>query len=198
MTSLLRCCFAPPQAPDDMAVHYSQMHHISDITDNLYLTSAYGASSPTALRAKGINCIINATMSFQVPTPASHTEFEYIRVPVDDVPSANLSLYFDRIADKIYEVKKRGGRCLVHCYAGRSRSASLIMVYLMKYENMTLKKAHQFVRSRRPVIRPNPGFWKQMIQYERGVRGKSSVRMVPSSIGWIPDVYQEEMKGLVW
>ena len=173
------------------------MHHISEITPNLYLTSAYGASSPTALRAKGITCVVNATLSFQVPTP-KYTDIEHIRVPVDDVPSANLSLYFDRVADKIYNVKKAGGRCLVHCYAGRSRSASLIIVYLMKYEGMTLKKAHSFVRGRRPVIRPNPGFWKQMILYERTVKGHGTVKMVPSSVGWIPDVYKEEMKGLVW
>ncbi|XP_072021938.1 dual specificity protein phosphatase 14-like [Amphiura filiformis] len=181
-----------------MAIRYSQLHHISEITDQLYLTSAYGASSPTALRAKGITCVVNATLSFQVPTPSNIKDIEYIRVPVDDAPSANLSMYFDSIADKIHNVKRARGRCLVHCYAGRSRSASLIMVYLMKYEHMTLKQAHTYVRGRRPVIRPNPGFWKQLIHYERTVKGKSTVKMVPSSIGWIPDIYKEEMKGLVW
>lgn len=173
---------------------------MSKITDNLYLTSAYGASSPTACRAKGISCVINATLSFQSPTPKYDPGTEFIRVPVDDVPTANIAPYFDRIADKIYSVKKTQGRCMVHCYAGRSRSATLVIVYLMKYEGMTLRKAYHFVKARRVVIRPNPGFWKQMIHYEMLLKGPSgsTVKMVQTGIGWVPDIYKDEMRDLVW
>lgn len=67
----------------------------------------------------------------------------------------------------------------MHCVAGVSRSASLCMIYLVKYERMTLRQAYHYVKSARPIIRPNIGFWKQMIDYERKLRGyfnKNSVQ----------------------
>lgn len=67
--------------------------------------------------------------------------------------------------------KDRGGRTLVHCVAGVSRSATLCMIYLVKHERMTLRQAYHFVKSARPVVKPNVGFWKQMIEYERKLKG---------------------------
>lgn len=61
----------------------------------------------------------------------------------------------------------------MHCMAGVSRSASLVMIYLVKYERMTLRQAYHYVKSARPVIRPNVGFWKQMVDYEKRLRGAS-------------------------
>lgn len=55
--------------------------------------------------------------------------------------------------------------------AGVSRSASLCIVYLIKYERMSLRQAYHYVKSARPIIRPNVGFWKQMVDYERKLRG---------------------------
>ena len=178
------------------SLNHATFHHISEITTNLYLTSAYGASNPVALRAKGVTCIINISLSFQTPTPKLR-DIEFIRIAVDDIPTAQLGVYFDRIADKIYSVKKNGGKTLVHCYAGRSRSASSVIAYLMKYEHMTLKQAHSHVRARRAVIRPNPGFWKQLITFEHRLYGKNSVKMIYTSAGAIPDVYAHEMKNFV-
>ena len=61
-----------------------------------------------------------------------------MRVQVDDVPSANLAPYFDKVANKMNEVISRGGRVLVHCMAGVSRSSTLCIAYLMKYKGECL------------------------------------------------------------
>jgi atypical dual specificity phosphatase/dual specificity phosphatase 12 len=55
---------------------------------------------------------------------------------------------------------------LVHCYAGISRSASIIISYLMKKYNWSYEKAYNYVKNKRPIINPNRGFKKQLIQYE--------------------------------
>ncbi|KAG8227633.1 hypothetical protein J437_LFUL008710 [Ladona fulva] len=85
---------------------------------------------------------------------------------------------------------------LVHCVAGVSRSAALCLAYLMKYERMSLRKAFVHLRSKRPSVRPNTGFFQQLIAYERRLFGRSSVDMV--SIGHdaylIPDVYEPEYR----
>lgn len=55
----------------------------------------------------------------------------------------------------------------VHCALGRSRSASIVISYLIKRNNMTLKDAFFHVTSRRREVSPNSGFFKQLIQFEK-------------------------------
>ena len=61
-----------------------------------------------------------------------------MKIVIDDVPSANLAPYFDRTADKINDVVRRGGKVLVHCMAGISRSSTLCIAYLMKHKGTSL------------------------------------------------------------
>ena len=58
-------------------------------------------------------------------------------------------------------------RVLVHCLAGMSRSATIVIAYLIATTPMTAGEATEFVRSKRRIIRPNYGFTKQLEQYER-------------------------------
>lgn len=58
------------------------------------------------------------------------------------------------------------GNCLVHCFAGVSRSATTVIIYLMKTRNITYHEAHAFVKKRRRIIYPNAGFVRQMKAYE--------------------------------
>ena len=39
---------------------------------------------------------------------------------------------------KFYKIRQNGNNVLVHCYAGRSRSATLVIAYLMYYNNIRL------------------------------------------------------------
>ncbi len=57
----------------------------------------------------------------------------------------------------IEQAGREGKRVLVHCRAGRSRSASIVISYLMKKKGMTLKEAYLLVKEQKPDIRPNEG-----------------------------------------
>lgn len=98
----------------------------------------------------------------------------------------------------MFQVGRKGGKTLVHCVAGVSRSASICIAYLVKYHHMALDQAYKHVKRRRPVIHPNVGFWKQLIEYEHRLLGRNTVKLVQSPIGWIPDVYHHETKNMVW
>lgn len=50
--------------------------------------------------------------------------------------------------------------------AGVSRSAAIVIAYVMKHKKMTLVQAYQYVSKCRPCINPNIGFLKSLIQYE--------------------------------
>ncbi|CAF2135569.1 unnamed protein product [Rotaria magnacalcarata] len=58
-------------------------------------------------------------------------------------------------------------RCLVHCAAGVSRSATIVLIYSMKYHHNTLKDAFHYLLEKRPQIGPNEGFLLQLIRYEK-------------------------------
>jgi|UniRef100_A0AC35EUL4 atypical dual specificity phosphatase len=165
---------------------------ISEINGHLYLSGA-GVLRPDKLRDKKITCIINATTEEPM---ANLSGIDCLRIRIEDNPFANLSNYFDMVADKIKAIKDQGGKTLVHCVAGVSRSASLVIVYLVKHEKMTLRQAYHYVKSARPIIRPNIGFWKQMVDYERRLRGHSTVTMIKTSLCDmpIPDIYTQDIK----
>ncbi|XP_049434940.1 dual specificity protein phosphatase 18 [Epinephelus fuscoguttatus] len=166
------------------------------VTDHLYLSNRRAASDSSQLTRCNITCIINVTETksrSRPPLPG----VEYIHIPLSDSPVSPLCEHFDEVADKVELTAERGGRTLVHCNAGVSRSAALCMAYLMKHRGVTLLEAHGWVRNSRPVVRPNSGFWKQLIRYEMELRGCTSVRMVSSFMGEVPDIYEEESRNMM-
>ncbi|XP_034025342.1 dual specificity protein phosphatase 18-like [Thalassophryne amazonica] len=168
---------------------------LQQVTEQLYISNARAVADVSLLARCRISCVMNVTESGgSRPIPPG---VEFIHIPVTDSPDFPLSDHFDEVADRIERTAELGGRTLVHCNAGVSRSAALCLVYLMKYRGLTLLDAHAWLKARRPVVRPNPGFWRQLIQYEKELRGCSSVRMIPSSMGLIPHIYEEETRNML-
>lgn len=165
------------------------------VTDHLYLSNAKAANDSSQVTRCEITCIVNVTetKSSCPPPPGA----EYIHIPVSDTPASPLCDHFDSVADKIQLVAEGGGRMLVHCNAGVSRSAALCMAYLVKHRGVSLLEAHRWVKTCRPIARPNNGFWEQLIRYEMDLRGCNSVRMTSTAMGEIPDIYEEETRNMM-
>lgn len=64
---------------------------------------------------------------------------------------------FGEICDWIDKARLEGGKVLVHCRVGVSRSATVTIAYVMKHLNLSLVDAYLIVRSRRlsVLIQPN-------------------------------------------
>lgn len=60
------------------------------------------------------------------------------------------------------------GRVLVHCLMGVSRSATLVLAFLMIAMGLTLQEAVAAVRPHRDVC-PNPGFLQQLRILDKGL-----------------------------
>ena len=142
--------------------------HASCLTDQLYLAACRAVTSKCLLDL-GITSIVNATL--ELPTVAYQKQ-DTIQIAVEDRVTAKLNIYFDLIADKIQQVHHGGGKILIYCRAGQSRSATLCIAYFMKYHNMTYEQAFQYVKYRRPIIHPNVGFVHQLKDYERRLQSK--------------------------
>jgi len=178
------------------ARHKKIMNKIAKIRDFLFLGSCQVSNDERLLRSYGITLVINVTL--EVPVSGFHG-ISYMRVKVIDSPESEISKHFDQITERIEEERRHGGKVLVHCVAGISRSASVVLAYLMKYQHMRLVDAHAYVKARRQFVRPNWGFWKQLIEYERKLFRVNSVSMIHNpALGWMPSVYRNETVNMVW
>ena len=65
----------------------------------------------------------------------------------------------------IDKARNSGGRVLVHCLAGRSRSASVCTAYMMMMQKCGLDEALGVLRAIRPWVCPNEGFLKMLQEF---------------------------------
>uniref|UniRef100_A0A8C6GKX9 Dual specificity phosphatase 13B n=1 Tax=Mus spicilegus TaxID=10103 RepID=A0A8C6GKX9_MUSSI len=140
--------------------------HINEVWPNLFLGDAYAARDKGRLIQLGITHVVNvAAGKFQVDTGAKFyrgTPLEYYGIEADDNPFFDLSVHFLPVARYIRDALNiPRSRVLVHCAMGVSRSATIVLAFLMIFENMTLVDAIQTVQAHRDIC-PNSGFLRQL------------------------------------
>ena len=89
-----------------------------------------------------------------------------LHINVADAPTTKLYLHFSEVFNFIDKILKTGGAVIVNCYAGISRSTSIVTSYLMRKKNWTALHAMSVVRQARPCFNPNKGFIQQIHNYE--------------------------------
>ncbi|ACO64155.1 predicted protein, partial [Micromonas commoda] len=89
---------------------------------------------------------------------------------LQDTPDEDISpvLYdcFDFIEEATVE---RGGRVLVHCSQGVSRSCSVVISYLMWRDGGSYEDTFAAVKEKRGIANPNMGFTCQMLQWAKRI-----------------------------
>lgn len=132
----------------------------SHIIDNIFLGSAYNAASNTTLRDNDIKSILNMTEEISNYFVAD-VNFEYKQCKLYDNNKESISNYLEVAHQQIIDSQERGN-ILVHCYAGRSRSATVVIYYVMKKLNITPDEAIEYVKQRRPCINPTILFKQEL------------------------------------
>ncbi|NWV02509.1 DS13B phosphatase, partial [Ptilonorhynchus violaceus] len=141
-------------------------NHVDQVWPNIYLGDAWAARSKTTLQSLNITHILNAADGpYSINTGAKYyadLQIEYYGVEAFDDPSFDLSIFFYDAANFIGKaLNSSGGKVFVHCAMGVSRSATLVLAFLMIHENMTLVDALKTVSAHRNIC-PNSGFLSQL------------------------------------
>jgi protein-tyrosine phosphatase len=132
---------------------------MSYIVDHLYLGDRLISESEKWMKENKITLIINCTKN--VPSNFAH-KIKSIRVPIDDTEYTSIQQYLEDVSEIIdFEISK-GGNVLVHCWAGISRSASMVIAYLMWKYCLSYNNAYKYVHNCRSIISPNIGFIYQL------------------------------------
>ncbi len=137
-----------------------------EIEPGLYLGNQRVASSLKLLSTLGITHVVNC--AGEIPNygeGTGGTKVKYIKFPLSDVPQADISQYFEPSYQFIDQALSSGGKVLVHCYAGISRSTSILSYYLSRKRGEPLGSVLERVKKIRPIIRPNQGFAAQLLKH---------------------------------
>lgn len=138
-------------------------------TNKLYLGDMFDANNENALQEKNIKTIICVAQDVNIKL--TNTNISIYKYNLQDTYDCNISLYFDEISELIH----KHDTVLVNCAAGISRSATIVIAYIMKYYGLRLKEAFLYVRKRRNQISPNKKFMKYLIEYELKLFGSNSL-----------------------
>lgn len=126
------------------------------------LTNLYLGDQQDAQQARGMihpSLVVNCSKDIPVYDPNTTS----LRIPVnDDLQMESMEIMYSSIftiCAAIHASLQRNQNVLVHCFAGRQRSACVVAAYLMLYHNMAKDVAKQYIRSKRPVaFFPNANF----------------------------------------
>ncbi|XP_069787472.1 dual specificity protein phosphatase 10 [Narcine bancroftii] len=156
---------------------------LTPILPFLFLGNEQDALDIEKMQRMNISYIVNVTTHL----PLYHYEkgiFHYKRLPATDSNKQNLRQYFEEAFEFIEEAHQCGKGLLIHCQAGVSRSATIVIAYLMKHTRMTMTDAYKFVKGKRPIISPNLNFMGQLLEFEEDLNNGVTPRILtPKLIG---------------
>ncbi|XP_074774664.1 protein phosphatase Slingshot homolog 3 [Athene noctua] len=148
---------------NEMLLVLAQMDRPSRVFPHLYLGSEWNAANLEELQQNRVTHILNVAREIDNFFPAL---FTYMNVRVYDEETAQLLPHWNDTFLFLSRVRACGGRALVHCRMGLSRSAATVLAYAMKEFGWPLERALRHVRHCRPGVLPNPGFMRQLDFYQ--------------------------------
>ncbi|CAK1546806.1 unnamed protein product [Leptosia nina] len=138
----------------------------SQIIPGLYLSNARAAADRNVLRHLDITHVLTVEARRLPKSTFIDTDICTLYIRANDTPQTNLMPYFP-MANAFIEEGIQKGNVIVHCHFGVSRSATIVIAYIMQKYGLTFEQAFNFVKQRRSFINPNPGFIRQLKQYQR-------------------------------
>ncbi len=175
-------------------------HHVAD---NVYLGNLASGCNLERLRELKVTRVVSVMIGASAVFP-SH--FAYTIVPVRDLPHENLLRHLEDTTRVISEAVQKGEVVYVHCAAGAagsarslflllfyevvfpgvSRSATVVCAWLMRSRGLSHEQAIAFLRERRAVVRPNPGFVAQLRTFEQSLESSRAEAQRSKSDGALP------------
>lgn len=137
-----------------------------EIVPGLWLGSLDSVRNRHFLRRKGITHVLSIIENECSFFPEM---FKYKHISAKDCEQQDLTPFFEESNAWISEGRHKGG-VVVHCAMGVSRSASLVIAYVMKSKKMNFEEAFRHVKFKREVIYPNDSFRNQLRDYEEKLR----------------------------
>ncbi|KAL5572519.1 hypothetical protein UlMin_022116 [Ulmus minor] len=122
------------------------------------------------LKRLGVGGVITLNEPYETLVPTSlylAHGIEHLVIPTRDYLFAPSFVDISRAVEFIHKNACCGRTTYVHCKAGRGRSTTIVLCYLVEYKSMTPAAALDYVRSRRPRVLLAPSQWKAVEEFSR-------------------------------
>lgn len=134
-----------------------------EIMPGIFLGSINSSYDLDVLKSKGITHIISAILGYD---PAFPEAFQYLIVNALDNENNNIADVFESCNDFINDALfESNGKVLIHCMAGRSRSATILAAYIIETYGMDVDNVLNLLKNKRKIVEPNSSFVKQLHEY---------------------------------
>ena len=150
----------------------SEARNANEVLPRLWIGNSIAASDPEFIKQNNITAVFNATknLPFLESVPRKY------RIPVEDNlhedEIANMRTWAPEIVYKVTQEYNEGNGILIHCFAGRQRSAAIVAMTLMAMQGKSAEEAMRFLREkRREVFFPFPNFQDAILGFEKDLRG---------------------------
>ncbi|XP_011140771.1 serine/threonine/tyrosine-interacting protein isoform X2 [Harpegnathos saltator] len=159
---------------------YTMRRQMQEVIPGLFLGpySAASRSKLDSLLEHGITHIVCVRQDIEANfiRPNFPDKFKYLVLNIADTATENIIQHFQNVKTFIDEGLNSGGQVLVHGNAGISRSAALVLAYLMETYGLSQIQAYAIVQQRRFCINPNEGFMTQLREYEPIYQAQKTLR----------------------
>ncbi|XP_055302217.1 dual specificity protein phosphatase MPK-4 [Sitodiplosis mosellana] len=135
---------------------------LDEIEKGLWLGSFTAATDIETLKQRNVTHILTLDIC---PLPVHITELPFLKtkyVHVSDTPKDDLLCHFEECFSFLDDALSNDKVVLVHCYYGVSRSATIVIAYVMRKYQLSLTPAFERVKSKRRFVGPNSGFTVQL------------------------------------
>nr|CAG8436841.1 9794_t:CDS:2 [Entrophospora candida] len=136
------------------------------------------------LESKGIRRILNMAFECEDNLGLNQKFEKYLKVSVKDLVEEDVENGLKLAVDFIDQAYNDNTPIYVHCKAGKSRSVTAVLAYLIKSRHWTLRHAYDYVMERRSGICPNIGFVAELMRVEEGVLGHKRVNGAMTHVGF--------------
>ncbi|KAF8380555.1 hypothetical protein HHK36_028043 [Tetracentron sinense] len=147
-----------------------------DMVDEFILLGAVPFPSDVPrLTELGVRAVITLNEPYEtlVPTSLYHVSvfnghsIDHLVIPTRDYLFAPSFGAICQAVDFIHKNASCGKTTYVHCKAGRGRSTTIVICYLVQYKQMTPDAAYEYVRSIRPRVLLACSQWQAVQEYYR-------------------------------
>lgn len=148
-------------------------HPLTAINNTLFIGTWRDAANEQLLRQHRITHVLNVARELisedGLCQAGSSGLVEMKCIPLSDSLNEDLERHFDE-AFGFIQTATLHGRVLVYCRRGISRSAAIVIAYMMASEGLSFKTAFENVYRKRPCISLNLAFIQRLEEFETHLR----------------------------
>ena len=134
---------------------FEEIETAQEIVPGLYLGSLKTLSDSQWLKLHKITHNIDLSQSKCKVDP----KIKQLHINILDKSDAKICDHFETTSDYIDEALQNGGKVLVNCLKGVSRSTTIVAAYIIRKYQVSHKTAIEMIRKRRKCVAPNIGFY---------------------------------------